>query len=53
MEADDRKHFKYMKKYFKAPRRGRDRKQAYASAFKKANMIKLEARWREFMRTVR
>jgi tetratricopeptide (TPR) repeat protein len=48
-EADDRAHFKYVKAYFKALRRGKSRREAYDAAFSKANMSALEQRWREFM----
>lgn len=52
-QADDRKYFKYMKKYFKALRRGKDRFKAYDYAFKKTDMSKLEARWRQYILRVR
>jgi tetratricopeptide (TPR) repeat protein len=52
-EADDRVHFKYIKSYFKSLRRGKDRMQAYESAFGKANMQALQDRWREFILRVK
>ncbi len=48
-EADDRVHFKYLKKYFKALRSGKSRREAYESAFGKADMPALEERWRTFI----
>jgi tetratricopeptide (TPR) repeat protein len=51
-QADDRKHFDYLKDYFQALRKGKDLKQAYESVFGKADMAAMEARWREYMKTV-
>lgn len=48
IQADDRAHFKYLKKYFKALRRGKGRREAYDSAFGRADMAALEARWRDY-----
>ena len=48
-EADDRAHFKYIKTYFKSLRRGKDRMQAFETAFGKADMQALQKRWREFI----
>ena len=48
-EADDRAHFTYLKNYFKALRRGRDRHKAFELAFGRTDMAALEQRWREFI----
>ncbi len=53
LQGDDGKHFKYMKKYFKALRRGRTRTQAYEKAFKKADMEALEERWKKHVLAIK
>lgn len=49
-EADERAHLDYLKRYFKALRKNKSRREAYDEAFGKADMAALEARWREYIR---
>lgn len=52
-QADDGAYFDYLKEYFQALRRGKDIHQAYEAAFGRADMAAMQARWREFMLSVR
>ena len=53
LEAEDHRYFRYMKRYFKALRRGKNHRQTYEYAFKKADMKMLEERWKEHVRKLR
>lgn len=48
VRADDGAYHKYLKSYFKALRKGKDRFGAYEAAFGKTDMAALEERWRAF-----
>ena len=52
-QADDGAHRHYLKDYFKAIKKGKDRNQAYDRVFGSTNMAELEGRWRTFMMTIR
>jgi tetratricopeptide (TPR) repeat protein len=48
VRADEGAYHKYLKSYFKALRKGKDRNEAYESAFGRANMQAIEERWRAY-----
>ena len=52
-ESEGRAHFKYLKSYFKALRKGKTQREAFDASFGKADLEAMTEAWKEFMSNVR